>query len=356
MSGSASDLNSISGQNGAAQNRLPNEDAVFRFLFPGGLIPVERMDSLPAMRSHISALLALASGQARARRSISAEKSQAVTLQIIQLKEKPKEDGTQRTWREIAEIIDVGITGDSCHKRYRSWKLQQESLAGLRSAAEPSPGMTAQAETLRNVPEMSSKVQQKTETAPGRLELQEARPEQSDDAQDLKPTAPQNSKQVVRAAAVRTPKISHSEDEFILAERAGGKKFREIHETLQARGIKCKLDDVITRHYSLLKKGQDGPKAESKAPELHKLQARLAPALAPIKVAHPGISPEDLKWILDLAEKDWSAEEISQELTQNGVPLSSDKIARILSQKQNVKDPQPAEISQSRLKAQGAKL
>lgn len=355
MSGSVSDLSSISGQNGAAQSRLPNENAVFRFLFPGGLIPVERMDSLPAMRSHISALLALASGQARARKSISAEKSQAVNLQIARLKETPKDDGTTRTWREIAQIIDVGIKGDSCHKRYRSWKLQQERFAVMRSAADAPLGMTAQAETLRNVPQASSEVQQKTETAPGRLELQEARPAQSADAQDLEPKASQNSKKVLPAAAARAPKIPHSEDEFILTERAGGKKFREIHEALQARGIKCKLDDVITRHYSLLKKGHDSPKAESKATELQH-HAEPAPALAPIQAAHPGVSPEDLKWILDLAEKDWSAEEISQELTQNGVPLGSDEIARILSQRQNVKDPQPTEISQSRLTAQGAKL
>ena len=61
-----------------------------------------------------------------------------------------------------------------------------------------------------------------------------------------------------------------------------------IHEALEARGIKCKLDDVITRHYSLLKKAQDGPRAESKTPELQQSQAEPAPTSEPIQQAHPG--------------------------------------------------------------------
>jgi len=208
-------------------------------------------------------------------------------------------------------------------------------------------------ETLRNVPAASKEVQQKPETASCWQEIQEAKPAQSHDAQVLETKAPQNSKQVSPEAAVRAPKIPHSEDEFILTERAGGKKFREIHEALQARGIKCELDDVIWRHSSLLKKVQEGIEAESKAPQLQQPQAESSPASEPIQAAPQGISPADLKWILDLAETDWSAEEIAQELSQSGVKASAEQVAEILAgrKKETVKKPEPKRLSRGELDA-----
>ena len=175
---------------------------------------------------------------------------------------------------------------------------------------------------------------------------------QSHEAQDLETLAPKNSEQVSSTAAARAPKIPHSEDEFILTERAVGRKFREIHEALEAKGIKCKLDDVITRHYGLLKKVQAGIEAESKAPELQQSQAEPAPASKPIQQAPPRISPEDLKWILDLAEMDWSAEEISQELSQNGVSLIPEQVAEILAgSKKEEKKPEPKRFRKGELDA-----
>ena len=237
----------------------------------------------------------------------------------------------------------------------------QGSITGSRlSKRKGKDHKPASDEALRSVPAASSEVQQKPETAPCRQELQETKPVQSHEAQDLETLAPKNSKQVSSTAAARAPKIPkipkipHSEDEFILTERAGGKKFREIHEALEARGIKCKLDDVITRHYGLLKKGLDSPKAESKAPELQQSQAEPAPASEPIKPALPGISPEDLKWILDLAEMGWSAEEISQELSQNGVSVSAEQIAGILAgskKEEKVKKPEPKRFRKGELDA-----
>jgi len=478
MSGSVSDLNSISGRSmpeGAAQSKFPGEVDIFRVIYPGGLIPVERMDCIPAMRSHISKLLALASGQAQPRRPIEAGESRALNEKIEYLKEMPKEDGSTRTWAEIARALNAGLDRESCRKRYQAWKVQRQlkdyaalrSAAGMREAAvsdaaapvatqehssnqapqefeqvsrpaavlqeRPKPGenrvipesnnteeskevpankwdpangrgplpestkeeilrrydnhwgakeisssmgldgrrvqgiisgsrlskrrekgaKSAPDETLRNVPPASSEVQQKPETASCRQELQEAKPAQSHDAQVLGPKAPQNSKQVSSAAAVQAPKIPHSEDEFILKERAGGKKFREIHEALQARGIECKLDDVIWRHNSLLKKVQDGVEAGSKAPELQQSQAEPAPASVPIQAALRGISPEDLKWILDLAETDWSAGEIAQELSQSGVKVSAEQVAEILAgrKKEKVKKPEPKRLSRGELDA-----
>jgi len=479
MSGSVSDLNSASGKSmpgGAAQSKVPDEVDIFRLIYPGGLIPVERMDSIPAMRSHISKLLALASGQAQPRKLIEAGESRALNEKIEYLKEMPKEDGTTRTWAEIARILNAGLDGESCRKRYKAWKVQRQlkdyaalrSAAGMREAAvsdaaapvatqehssnqapqefeqvsrpaaalqeQPEPGenqaipvgnkteeskevpankwdpgngrgplpestkeeilkrydnhwgakeisssmgldgrrvqgiisgsrlskrkekgaKSAPDETLRNVPPASSEVQQKHETASCRQELQDAKPAQSHDAQDLGPKATQNSKKVVPTVGVQAPKIPHSEDKFILKERAGGRKFREIHEALQARGIECKLDDVIWRHNSLLKKVQDGPEAESKAPELQQSQAEPAPASEPTTSAPPGISPGDLKWILDLAEADWSAGEIAQELSQSGVKVSAEQVAEILAgrKKEKVKKPEPKRLSRGELDAQ----
>jgi len=480
MSGSVCDLNSISGRNMPKKTaqKLPGEADIFRVIYPGGLIPVERIDSIPEMRSHINALLALASGQARPRGSTGAKEDQALNEKIAYLKETPKEDGTTRSWPEIARILNAGLSRESCRRRYKEWKRQQglklTDRAALRSAAEaenegpsdaaagvnvherspeqvqpeieqvarPAPALqegpepdenqavpenneteeskevpankwdpgngrgplpestkeeilkrydnhlgakeistsmgldgrrvqgiisgsrlskrkgkgaeTAPDETLRNVPAASSEVQQKPETTPCRLHLQEAKPAQSHDAQGSGPKAPQNSKKAVLPAAARAPKIPHSEDDFILKERAGGKKFREIHEALQARGIECKLDDVIWRHSSLLKNVKDGIEAESKAPELQQSQAEPAPASAPIQptASKVSTSPEDLKWILDLAEIGWSAEEISQELMQSGVSLNPGQVAEILAgKKKNEKKPEPKHFRKGELDA-----
>jgi len=462
---------------GAAQ-KFPGEADIFRVIYPGGLISVERMDSIPAMRSHINALLALASGQARPRKTLEAGEAQALNEKIAYLKETPKEDSTIRSWPEIARTLNAGLSRESCRRRYKEWKRQQHlkltDRAALRSAAgaenegpsnaaagvnvhERSPeqvqpeieqvarpaadlqegpefdensadpgsdqteesteipankwdpgngrgplpestkeeilkrydnhwdaeeisssmgldgrrvqgvitgsrlskrkGKGAEAaadETLRNVPAASGEVQQKPEPDPCRQELQEAKPAQSHDAQDRGPKAPQNSEQVPSAAAVRAPKIPHSEDEFILKERAGGKKFREIHEALQVRGIKCELDDVIWRHNSLLKNVQDGIEAESKAPELQQSQAEPAPASAPIQptASKVSTSPENLKWVLDLAEIGWSAEEISQELMQSGVSLNPGQVAEILAGKKKIeKKPEPKHFRKGELDA-----
>jgi hypothetical protein len=207
-------------------------------------------------------------------------------------------------------------------------------------------------EALRSVTAGSSEVQQKPETAPCQQELQGAKPAQSHEAQDLGTLAPKNSKQISSTAAARAPKIPHSEDEFILKERASGRKFREIHEALEARGIKCKLDDVISRHYSLLKKDLDSPKVEGKASERQQSQTEPTPASEPIQPTPRGISPEDLKWISDLVEMDWSAEEISRELSQSGVSLSLEQVAGILAgNKKEEKKPEPKRFRKGELDA-----
>ena len=149
MSGSLSDLNlsARSSQGGAAQGegecKLPSEAEIFRMLYPDGHIPVEHLANLSEMRSHVSALLALASGRPGPkiqRKILSREGSQAINQQIAHLKDTPKEDGRMRTWSEIAQMVGWGISENACHKRYRAWKKlqkrqQQTDRAALRSAA-----------------------------------------------------------------------------------------------------------------------------------------------------------------------------------------------------------------------------
>ena len=469
-----------------------------------------RIQTLPKQRS--AALgEALAGGQPQSivlRKSFGLKESQAVNQQIARLRDTPKEDGSIRTWDEIALIVGWGITENACRKRYRTWKhlQRQENPAGQPSAsneASPFP-----AETLRNVADHepaevrsspSEQVQQPAEqvqhlaeqavqpngimqkkiaAVSGQADLQEARPKLSEKTLELEdkkhqkpakvqhkkkhrgsiqkahakevsfsgvqaavgiengrltqgtkpahgakatkkqaaqqiansvsapaggdgpsssgcapqdgkpaalrsaaeaearpmiesvpdstsstrepdapsekppvaePKAPQNSRQVSPVAAVRAPKIPHSEDEFIFNERAGGKKFREIHEALQARGIECKLDDVISRHYNLLKKPPEKPVAESKAPGLQQSQAEPTPSTSPIQPPGPKISPEDLKRVLDLAEMGWSAEEISQELSQSSVSVTPEQVAEILAGRKKEKKLEPKHFRRGEL-------
>ena len=506
MSGTASALNSSAGIQTLPKQRsaAPGEADIFHILYPDGHIPVEHLGRVSEMRSHILALLTLASGQPQPivlRKSLGLKESQAVNQQIASLRDTPKEDGSTRTWDEIALIVGGSITENACRKRYRTWKhlQRQENLAGQSSAsneASPFP-----AETLRNVADhepaeihaspseqvqqpaeqaeqLNGVVQQKIAAVSGQAGLQEARPEPSEKLQGLEdkkhqkpakvphkkkhrssiqkahakgvsfpevqaavgiengrqtqgadpaqgakatkkqaaqktanlpgapaggdgpsssgcapqdgkpaalrsaaeaearpmiksvpdstpstqepdapsekppvaePKAPQNSRQVSSVAAVRAPKIPHSEDEFILNERASGKKFREIHEALQARGIECKLDDVISRHYNLLKKPPEKPVAGSKAPQLQQSQAEPTPSTPPIQPPGPKISPEDLKRILDLSEMGWSAEEISQELSQSGVSVTPEQVKEILAGRKKEKKPEPKHFRRGEL-------
>jgi len=507
MSGTASDLNSSAGIQTLPKQRsaAPGEADIFHVLYPDGHIPVEHLSRVSEMRSHILALLTLAGGQPQSivlRKSLGLKESQAVNQQIAHLRDTPKEDGSIRTWDEIALIVGWGITENACRKRYRTWKhlQRQGNLTGQPSASNEASSYSA--ETLRNVADHepaevrsspSEQVQQPAEQAEqpngivqqkiaavsGQADLQEARPKPSEKTLELEdkkhqkpekvqhkkkhrssiqkahakgvripevqaavgiengrqtqgvdpahgtkatkkqaaqqiadppgapaggdgpsssgcapqdgkpaalrsaaeaeahpkiepvpastpstrepdapsekphvaePKAPPNSKQVSSTAtAVRAPKIPHSEDEFIFNERASGKKFREIHEALQARGIECKLDDVISRHYNLLKKPPEKPVAESKAPGLQQSQAEPTPSTPPIQPPAPKISPEDLKRILDLAEMDWSAKEISQELSQSSVSVTPEQVKEILAGRKKEKKPEPKHFRRGEL-------
>lgn len=69
------------------------------------------------------------------------------------------------------------------------------------------------------------------------------------------PVAP-SSKVTEKPKNPRYPKIPHSEDELIMKLRDEGKLFKEIRDTLQAKGIVCEIDDVCARH-AILRKARE---------------------------------------------------------------------------------------------------
>ena len=113
MSSTASALNSSAGRQMLPKQRsaAPGEADIFHILYPDGNIPVEHLGRVSEMRSHILALLALASGQPQSivlRKSLGLKESQVVNQQIACLRDTPKDDGSIRTWDEIALIVGWG--------------------------------------------------------------------------------------------------------------------------------------------------------------------------------------------------------------------------------------------------------
>jgi hypothetical protein len=80
------------------------------------------------------------------------------------------------------------------------------------------------------------------------------------------------------------PKIPHSEDQFIFAEKESGKPFSAICKALVQQGYKCTKDDVSSRYYTDLKKRKEAiTKAKRSKP-----QENVAPE-APTSPSHPGV-------------------------------------------------------------------
>ena len=121
------------------------EVAIFKLLFPpNGSIPVERIDRIQDMRSHIATLLALAAGQhmpakASLKRLSQPDVSQAATLRIVHLWKTPDEQGRRRTWAEVAAQVDMGISGNAARHRYDTYKSQQEGYDAISCATYTAP-------------------------------------------------------------------------------------------------------------------------------------------------------------------------------------------------------------------------
>jgi len=352
MSDTTPDLNSSSrrrkqGNSASEQNAAPSEAAIleaeiFRVLYPpDGRVPLEHLDRVPEIRSYISAIIALAAGKplpmkSRQGTARNSEENQAITLRIVQLAETPKGDGSFRISVEVADDIGMIITPSDARHRYEVYQLKKSKDSPVGQAG---PGPVANVPrngkpaALRSAAEADARP--KIGPVPSPAPSARGPKAQSEKPHVVENKAPLNSKQVSPAAAVR--EIPYSENQFILIERASGKEFWEIHEALQARGIECSQDDVISRHNSLFKNPQEKPATESEARQLQQPQAGSDPVSAPTPPIAFEISPEDLKWIRDLAEMEWSAEEISRELSQSGISLSPGQIKQILTSKKKKK-------------------
>ena len=357
MSDTTPDLNSSSrrrkqGNSASEQNAAPSEVAIleaeiFRVLYPpDGRVPVEHLDRVPEIRSYISAIIALAAGKpvpmkSRQGTARNSEESQAITLRIVQLAETPKGDGSFRISVEVADDIGMIITPSDARHRYEVYQLKKSKDSPGGSVGQAGPGSVGNVSrdgkpaALRSAAEADARP--KIGPVPSPAASARGPKAQSEKPHVVENKTPHSSKQVSPAAAVRAPEIPHSENQFILIERASGKEFWEIHEALQARGIECSQDDVISRHNSLFKNPQEKPATESEARQLQQPQAGSDPVSAPTPPIAFEISPEDLKWIRDLAEMEWSAEEISRELSQSGISLSPGQIKQILTSKKKKK-------------------
>jgi len=242
------------------------EAEIFRILFPPvGAIPVERLETIRPIRSHISKAIALSNG---IKTTISPEEHRAITMRVVALRESISSDSRPLTWREIAAQVG-NLTPNAAKKRYTEFCRKRE-IERLRQEAHRAQSILA---------EHASEAQHKTEGVP----LQEAAPEQSGSSQEdgLKteqvldreeprllaepnPGPLEESRAIEeKAAPVVTskeavprigPKIPHSEDEFIVARRSQGARFSTILAELQQKGIECNIDDVTARYYTAASK------------------------------------------------------------------------------------------------------
>jgi len=95
-------------------------DVVYKHVFPGGMIPLDCRNNIPAIDKRIEEIAILASGKPLA--AISARvRSQAITQQIVAL----KEGGMGLS--EIAE--QMGMTRDACRNRYEDYKAKKKAAA-----------------------------------------------------------------------------------------------------------------------------------------------------------------------------------------------------------------------------------
>ena len=278
-------------------------EVVYNQIFPGGMIPLKCKDNIPAIDARIQEIEELATGkvlEGTNRRHGKAE-SRILTEQIIQLRESCS---PPMSYREIMNKLGNVITPDAARNRYDDYKhakeaatMQKKGGDALLGAFYPTP-----TKELEKIVEKSDEIQQEIARVTDSSVLKEAELEQSgnqtiqesqivEKVDEAQPAGPKLSISIPNG---KTPKIPHSEDEFILAERDSGKTFREVHEALQAKGISCHLDDVTARYHSAkTKRGEKTTGPEKVAqnvverPEAPKNAAYVQP-----EPAKPGPAPK----------------------------------------------------------------
>lgn len=61
-----------------------------------------------------------------------------------------------------------------------------------------------------------------------------------------------------------------------------------------------------------------------------RVQGRLSVAGREAKKSTNSLAEADIQWIKELAEKEWTPEEIAKELSENGVPVTVEKVVEVL--------------------------
>ena len=187
---------------------------------------------------------------------------------------------------------------------------------------------------------------------------QETKSEQNEsvaeDLQKIDPDQPtiQKDQEVETIEKAPGPKIPHSEDEFIIQQRDGGKLFREILEELKEKGIECTVDDVMARYYfSKKKRDQEsrgkqphntltpkeaGRRTREPAPKSPEIMPEAEPPASEAKQSPEprAISRAELdQRIWDLWKAGKTPEQISDELYAEGLYYSEKSVRiRLVSQ------------------------
>lgn len=107
------------------------EVAILKVLFPpDGAVPADRIDDLSAIRAHIAALTDLAAPKPippePTKRVTKTEISEVATLQIVELRNQPDNQGRRRTWAEVATELNLGLSAEAVRHRYKKWKAREK--------------------------------------------------------------------------------------------------------------------------------------------------------------------------------------------------------------------------------------
>jgi hypothetical protein len=317
-------------------------EVVYNQLFPGGMIPLRCKDNIPAIDARIQEIEELATGkvlEGMNRRHGKAE-SRILTEQIIQHRESCS---PPMRYREIMNKLGNVITPDAARNRYDDYKhakeaatMQKEGCDALLGAVYPTPAIE-----LEKIVEKSDERLHEIARVTAPPALQEAELQQSGNqtiqqnqiVEKVEEAQPAGPKLSISIPTGKTPKIPHSEDEFILAERDSGKTFREVHEALQAKRISCHLDDVTARYHNAKKKhGEktarpekltqnvvERPKAPKNKAPVQPEPAKLGPAPKPKPQPQPQLDYMEIadSKIINMKKRGMLDHEVAQVLERN---------------------------------------
>ena len=255
-------------------------EVVYRAIFPPeGAIPLKAKRNIQAIDARIKEIKELAEGKAvegMTRRISSLSESKRLTEQIVQLRDSCS---PPMSYREIMRQLGYCITPDAARNRYDDYKkrmLRQEGYSALTGddhiveadeMVKPEPAEKAEPIRAtstppegRDQPDQSPTIQE-PQTVDGEGTIQESskaeKPEKDNKAHDLTPS---------EAGKILGPRIPHTEDDWILQEKTNGKTFTQIRSYLQARGISCTMNDVMSRYYAVKRK-HDRDAAGKKSPQ-----------------------------------------------------------------------------------------